>query len=316
MRAAAPDRAGRLPSPPRPRAPQTPIPEGPQAAGLEPFIGAPAPQRPVEAADPPRHPFMAPNGALEPPRRRLPDRRPPGPGAAGQGDAQDRDVLRRRLRVGDVRLARADRDRVRRAGRAEAATCSTRRTLATLATFPLPPRVPGGGNVFNDFAGGGYFYLDERDRAVIPTTSRHLFVVAPERLGLRAGARLRPHRRRRAGRQDRLRAAGLERAVLVRLLGGRRRDRRPRLGRRVRAPAGRADHELVRGRRGRRRLRRHRDRAVPVGPRRRRRAGRDVARGVRELRASPSPGRSGPARARRRRCWAATWSRSPTTPTR
>jgi hypothetical protein len=50
-------------------------------------------------------------------------------------------------------------------------------TLETLATFPLPPRVPGAGNIFNDFAGGGYFYLDERDRAVLPTTSRHLFVV-------------------------------------------------------------------------------------------------------------------------------------------
>ena len=37
--------------------------------------------------------------------------------------------------------------------------------------------MPGGGNIFNDFAGGGYFYLDESDRAVIPTTSRHLFVV-------------------------------------------------------------------------------------------------------------------------------------------
>ena len=40
---------------------QAPIPEGPQAASLTPFIGAPAPQRPVTAADPPRHPFMAPN---------------------------------------------------------------------------------------------------------------------------------------------------------------------------------------------------------------------------------------------------------------
>jgi hypothetical protein len=50
-------------------------------------------------------------------------------------------------------------------------------TLETLATFPLPPRLPGVGNVFNDFAGGGYFYLDERDRAVIPTTTRHLLVV-------------------------------------------------------------------------------------------------------------------------------------------
>jgi len=51
------------------------------------------------------------------------------------------------------------------------------RTLETLATFPLPPRIPGGGNLFTDFAGGGYFYLDESDRAVIPTTSRHVFVV-------------------------------------------------------------------------------------------------------------------------------------------
>jgi len=42
-------------------APPAPIPEGPQAGSLMAFIGAPAPQRPVEAADPPRHPFMAPN---------------------------------------------------------------------------------------------------------------------------------------------------------------------------------------------------------------------------------------------------------------
>ena len=52
-------------------------------------------------------------------------------------------------------------------------------TLATLATFPLPPRIPGGGNMFNDFAGGGYFYLDESDRAVIPTTTRHSTDRAP-----------------------------------------------------------------------------------------------------------------------------------------
>jgi hypothetical protein len=51
------------------------------------------------------------------------------------------------------------------------------RTLETLAVLPLPPRAPGGGNPFTDFAGGGYFYLDPRDRAVIPTTSRHVFVV-------------------------------------------------------------------------------------------------------------------------------------------
>jgi hypothetical protein len=52
-------------------------------------------------------------------------------------------------------------------------------TLDLLTTFSLPPRVPnqGGGNPFTDFSGGGYFYLDSDDRAVIPTTTRHIWVV-------------------------------------------------------------------------------------------------------------------------------------------
>jgi hypothetical protein len=51
-------------------------------------------------------------------------------------------------------------------------------TLDELASFPLPPRQSAPtGNIFQDFAGGGYFYLDDKDRAVIPTTTRHLFVV-------------------------------------------------------------------------------------------------------------------------------------------
>ena len=51
------------------------------------------------------------------------------------------------------------------------------RTLDLLAEFPLPPRQPGAANPFTDFAGGGYFYLDHLDRAVIPTTNRHIWVV-------------------------------------------------------------------------------------------------------------------------------------------
>jgi hypothetical protein len=50
-------------------------------------------------------------------------------------------------------------------------------TLELLAVFPLPPRQPGTANPLTDFAGGGYFYLDEQDRAVIPTTHRHIWVV-------------------------------------------------------------------------------------------------------------------------------------------
>ena len=50
-------------------------------------------------------------------------------------------------------------------------------TLELLAVHPLPPRQPGTTNPLNDFSGGGYFYLDNRDRAVLPTTHRHVWVV-------------------------------------------------------------------------------------------------------------------------------------------
>jgi hypothetical protein len=50
-------------------------------------------------------------------------------------------------------------------------------TLDKLAEFPLPPRQASTANPFNDFSGGGYFYLDHLDRAVIPTTHRHIWVV-------------------------------------------------------------------------------------------------------------------------------------------
>ena len=51
-------------------------------------------------------------------------------------------------------------------------------TLVSLAEYPLPARAVGVGNPFQDFTGGGYFYLDDRDRAVIPTSDRRILVVA------------------------------------------------------------------------------------------------------------------------------------------
>ena len=50
-------------------------------------------------------------------------------------------------------------------------------TLATLATFNLPPRQPSTEDPFLNVSGGGYFYLDHRDRVVVPTTTRHLLVI-------------------------------------------------------------------------------------------------------------------------------------------
>ena len=43
----------------------------------------------------------------------------------------------------------------------------------------LPVRnLASGNNPFNDFSGGGYFYLDHRDRAVLSTNDRHVLEVA------------------------------------------------------------------------------------------------------------------------------------------
>ncbi len=52
------------------------------------------------------------------------------------------------------------------------------RTLATLAAYLLPLREISGDNPFTGFSGGGYFYLDHRGRAVIPTSTKHIVVVA------------------------------------------------------------------------------------------------------------------------------------------
>jgi hypothetical protein len=51
-------------------------------------------------------------------------------------------------------------------------------TLATLATFDLPPRQSVPSNPFQDYTGGGYFYLDNHDRVVTATTTRHIYVIA------------------------------------------------------------------------------------------------------------------------------------------
>ena len=154
-----------------------PIPEGPDAAEAPAFVGTPATQRPVYAKQPPRHPFMAPNersnlhvDAFQTDTNVL-------PGPLG------RDVQRTST------FLSADCASVTFDSRGRIVTVCVglngprlymmdAATLETLAEYELPPRQPGGGNIFQDFAGGGYFYLDNQDRAVIPTTTRHLLVVA------------------------------------------------------------------------------------------------------------------------------------------
>ena len=146
-----------------------PIPEGPAAGSLPVFSGRPAAQHPVAVPDPPRHPFMAPNGRSNLHVDGYQSDVHQGPGPLGKG------MERRSTFLEGVCGSVTFDSR----GRIETVCVGLEgpklflldpRTLETLAVMPLPPRQPGGGNLFTDFAGGGYFYLDHRDRAVIPTT--------------------------------------------------------------------------------------------------------------------------------------------------
>ncbi|HEX8121720.1 MAG TPA: hypothetical protein VF549_10705 [Solirubrobacteraceae bacterium] len=154
---------------------QQAIPEG---SHNEPeFIGAPADPQPVEApALSPQHPFLAPNGRSNIHDDPYMTDAYATPGPLGRGITR-RDVFESRdcasvtfdskgrivtVCVGLDRPVLALKDPI---------------TLATLASMNLPARQLGAANPFQDFSGGGYFYLDERDRAIMPTTDRHLYVV-------------------------------------------------------------------------------------------------------------------------------------------
>jgi hypothetical protein len=159
-----------------------PIPSDPVASGIPTFSGRRATPHRVAGERVPRHPFMAPNG-----RSNI------------HADAYQSDSYRRAGPLGpdiSVRSALFTRECASvtfdSAGRLVTICVGLDRpvltlldptTLRVLAAMNLPPRTPGGGT-FTDFSGGGYFYLDQRDRAVVPTTNRHIYVVA-ERPGPR-----------------------------------------------------------------------------------------------------------------------------------
>jgi hypothetical protein len=160
-----------------PGLPSLPIPQDPlPQQDLPAFTGGPATPKPVAAKPPPQHPFMAANGTSN-----LHD------------DAFQTDTyawsgpLGRDVQVSSAFFAReCGSVTIDSAGRLETIcvgldhpvlTLLDPVTLEVLASYDLPPRNPSP-NPFRDFTGGGYFYLDERDRAVAPTSSRHIFVLA------------------------------------------------------------------------------------------------------------------------------------------
>jgi hypothetical protein len=161
-----------------PGLPVVPIAGDPLAPSITPFEGTTAVANPVRGmTPPPRNPFMAPNG-----RSNIHDDAymtdtyavggPLGDGPETSSlfsrecgsitfDSQGRIVT---ICVGLDRPVLALLDP---------------HTLRTLAALPLPLRnVAPGSNPFTDFSGGGYFYLDQHDRAVFPTNDRHVLVVS------------------------------------------------------------------------------------------------------------------------------------------
>jgi outer membrane protein assembly factor BamB len=166
-----------------PAAAASPIPESDTSA--QEFFGAPATQNPVFGIpQTPRHPFMAPNerSNLHSDAWQTDTNRLPGP----LGRDMKRVSASHNAVCGSVTFDSK--------GRIETVCVGVQgpsgsggglflldpNTLDELAHYELPPRQPGANtpsNLFTDFAGGGYFYLDNRDRAVVPTTTRHVFIV-------------------------------------------------------------------------------------------------------------------------------------------
>ena len=148
-----------------------PIPGDPLSSAPA-FEGTTATPRPVRGApDPPRHPFMAPNG-----RSNL------------HNDAYQTDTYRVSGPLGDgpetsTLFARECASLTFDSQGRIVTVCvgldmpvlalMDPHSLQVLAAQPLPPRNTGG-NPFTDFSGGGYFYLDNRDHAIVATSDRRI----------------------------------------------------------------------------------------------------------------------------------------------
>jgi hypothetical protein len=153
-----------------------PIPEGPDASTLPVFIGAPAKPHPISGTTTPQNPFMAPNG-----RSNLHDDAYmtdsyPQSGPLGHAMQRTSTFLGREC-ASTAFDAKGRLVTVCVGLDGPQLQLIDPHTLDTLALFPLPPRIPSGGSPFTDFSGGGYFYLDNQGRAVVPTTTGHIWVV-------------------------------------------------------------------------------------------------------------------------------------------
>jgi hypothetical protein len=162
-----------------------PIPEQPaDRAGLTVFEGRSAKPKPVSAPRIPSQPFMAPNGASNIHNDGYMSDTYRWSGPLGR----DPEVLSARYLDAAIGLCGGTIGFDRRGRVVTVCISSDFRvrlrlldpdTLDPLASFELPERVvPPGVSPFQSFTGGGYFYVNESNRAVIPTSTGHVVVVA------------------------------------------------------------------------------------------------------------------------------------------
>jgi hypothetical protein len=151
-----------------------PIPQDPLATAPI-FIGSAATPDPTSGQDVPRHPFMAPNGRSNIHDDAYQTDTYTWAGPLGSDLTTTSAFFRREC--GSITFDSHGRLVTVCVGLDKPVlTMLNPHTLRVLATMDLPPRNVGP-NPFQDFSGGGYFYLDDRDRAVISAGNRHVLVV-------------------------------------------------------------------------------------------------------------------------------------------
>lgn len=153
-----------------------PIATDPRDLLLHPFTGAAVTAKPLPLQSIPQHPYMARNG-----------------GSNLHNDAYQSDAynqagpLGKNLKVSSTMFMQ-DCGSVTFDKRGRIVTVCVGVTGATLrvldpktlqgiATYTLPNREQVGAFSFQNFSGGGYFYLDNADRAVVPTFTGHILTI-------------------------------------------------------------------------------------------------------------------------------------------
>jgi outer membrane protein assembly factor BamB len=164
-------------------APVVPIPSDPRDLLVTGFTGQPAEPRPIAGVPVPQHPHLAANDTSNIHNDAYQTDSNTGPGPLGHDLSVTSTLL-----VGECATVTFD-SRGRIVTVCVTPLGATLRlmdptSLATLASYELPPREPGTFS-FTNFAGGGYFYLDDQDRAVISTFTGHLLTVQVEAAALR-----------------------------------------------------------------------------------------------------------------------------------